>query len=134
MRCQSRSEAAARVWRLLTRGALADKADGHLGQLSGGQQQPVAVARLLAIEPGLLLFDEPTSVLDPERVGKVLDVMAAPTSAGMPVLVVAHEMGFIRRVADRVVFLDAGRRTETATPDRFFGAPRPEKTREFLSP
>ncbi|QKZ23420.1 amino acid ABC transporter ATP-binding protein [Streptomyces chartreusis] len=130
---RSRTEAAERAGELLARVGLADKADAYPAQLSGGQQQRVAIARALAMDPEVLLFDEPTSALDPEMVGEVLDVMAALAADGMTMLVVTHEMGFARRVADRVVFLDSGRITETATPDRFFDAPRTDRARDFLS-
>ncbi|WP_407702736.1 amino acid ABC transporter ATP-binding protein [Streptomyces xylophagus] len=129
----SRHEAAERARQLLDRVGLADKADARPVQLSGGQQQRVAIARALAMDPQVLLFDEPTSALDPETVGEVLDVMAGLAADGMTMLVVTHEMGFARRVADRVVFLDEGRVRETATPDEFFDAPRTERAREFLS-
>ncbi|MFG2554709.1 amino acid ABC transporter ATP-binding protein [Streptomyces sp. NPDC048581] len=130
---RTRAEAAERAGELLARVGLADKADAYPGQLSGGQQQRVAIARALAMDPELLLFDEPTSALDPEMVGEVLDVMAALAADGMTMLVVTHEMGFARRVADRVVFLDSGRVAEAATPDRFFDEPRTARAREFLS-
>ncbi|WP_405953055.1 amino acid ABC transporter ATP-binding protein [Streptomyces prunicolor] len=129
----SRREADERARQLLDRVGLGDKADARPAQLSGGQQQRVAIARALAMDPQVLLFDEPTSALDPETVGEVLDVMAALAVDGMTMLVVTHEMGFARRVADRVVFLDEGRVHETATPDEFFDAPRTERAREFLS-
>ncbi|WP_405995324.1 amino acid ABC transporter ATP-binding protein [Streptomyces sp. NBC_00986] len=129
----SRQQAAERARQLLDRVGLGDKADARPAQLSGGQQQRVAIARALAMDPQVLLFDEPTSALDPETVGEVLDVMAALAADGMTMLVVTHEMGFARRVADRVVFLDEGRVHETATPDAFFDAPRTERAREFLS-
>ncbi|WOX07350.1 amino acid ABC transporter ATP-binding protein [Streptomyces sp. N50] len=129
----SRREAVERARQLLDRVGLGDKADARPAQLSGGQQQRVAIARALAMDPQVLLFDEPTSALDPETVGEVLDVMAALAADGMTMLVVTHEMGFARRVADRIVFLDEGRVHETATPDAFFDAPRTERAREFLS-
>ncbi len=129
----SRQEAVERARQLLDRVGLADKADARPAQLSGGQQQRVAIARALAMDPQVLLFDEPTSALDPETVGEVLDVMAALAADGMTMLVVTHEMGFARRVADRIVFLDEGRVHEIATPDEFFDAPRTERAREFLS-
>jgi glutamate transport system ATP-binding protein len=118
---------------LLDRVGLAGKADAYPSQLSGGQQQRVAIARALAMEPRLLLFDEPTSALDPEMIKEVLDVMAELAAEGMTMLVVTHEMGFARRAADRVVFLDAGRVVETAPPEEFFASPRTERARDFLS-
>ncbi|MEU6140144.1 amino acid ABC transporter ATP-binding protein [Streptomyces sp. NPDC047081] len=128
-----RDQAADRARELLARVGLADKAAAYPGQLSGGQQQRVAIARALAMDPEVLLFDEPTSALDPEMVGEVLDVMASLADDGMTMLVVTHEMGFARRVADRVVFLDGGRVEETGTPDEFFDAPRSARAAEFLS-
>ena len=133
VRGRSRDQAAERARELLARVGLADKADAQPGQLSGGQQQRVAIARALAMDPEVLLFDEPTSALDPEMVGEVLDVMADLAADGMTMLVVTHEMGFARRVADRVVFLDRGRVEETAAPDEFFDGPRSARAREFLS-
>jgi glutamate transport system ATP-binding protein len=118
---------------LLDRVGLAGKADAYPSQLSGGQQQRVAIARALAMEPRLLLFDEPTSALDPEMIKEVLDVMAELAAEGMTMLVVTHEMGFARRAADRVVFLDAGRVVESAPPEEFFASPRTERARDFLS-
>ncbi|KPI09166.1 Phosphonate-transporting ATPase [Actinobacteria bacterium OK074] len=128
-----REQAAGRARELLERVGLADKADAHPAQLSGGQQQRVAIARALAMDPEVLLFDEPTSALDPEMVGEVLDVMASLAADGMTMLVVTHEMGFARRVADRVVFLDEGRVQEIATPAEFFDNPRTPRARAFLS-
>ncbi|MET7575003.1 amino acid ABC transporter ATP-binding protein [Streptomyces sp. NPDC005492] len=133
VRGQSRYDAAERARELLARVGLADKADAYPGQLSGGQQQRVAIARALAMDPEVLLFDEPTSALDPEMVGEVLDVMTSLAADGMTMLVVTHEMGFARRAADRVVFLDNGRVEETAAPDEFFDGPRSPRAREFLS-
>jgi glutamate transport system ATP-binding protein len=128
---QARAEERGRE--LLDRVGLAGKADAYPSQLSGGQQQRVAIARALAMEPRLLLFDEPTSALDPEMIKEVLDVMAELAAEGMTMLVVTHEMGFARRAADRVVFLDAGRVVETAPPEEFFASPRTERARDFLS-
>ena len=102
-------------------------------QLSGGQQQRVAIARALAMSPKLMLFDEPTSALDPELVGEVLDVMKSLAREGMTMVVVTHEMGFAREVADRVVMMDQGLVIESAPPEQFFGAPSHERTRQFLS-
>jgi glutamate transport system ATP-binding protein len=119
--------------RLLDRVGLAGKADAYPAQLSGGQQQRVAIARALAMEPKVLLFDEPTSALDPEMIQEVLDVMVELAAEGMTMIVVTHEMGFARRAADRVVFMDAGRVVETAPPDEFFANPRSERAADFLS-
>ncbi|MGW4368966.1 amino acid ABC transporter ATP-binding protein [Nocardia takedensis] len=128
-----RARARERALELLARVGLADKARSYPAQLSGGQQQRVAIARALAMEPRLLLFDEPTSALDPEMITEVLDVMTELAADGMTMLVVTHEMGFARRAADRVVFLDGGRIVETASPTEFFDSPRAERAREFLS-
>ena len=128
----SRAEAERRADALLAKVGLADHADKFPSQLSGGQQQRVAIARALAMEPKVLLFDEPTSALDPEMVGEVLDVMQALAKTGVTMVVVTHEMGFARRVADRGVFMEAGRVVETNTPEEFFTAPKEERTRLFL--
>ncbi|AIA07347.1 amino acid ABC transporter ATP-binding protein [Streptomyces noursei] len=117
----------------LARVGLGDKAAAYPAQLSGGQQQRVAIARALAMAPELMLFDEPTSALDPELVGDVLAVMRSLARDGMTMLVVTHEMGFAREVADRVVFMDGGRIVEEGAPERVVGAPRHERTRAFLS-
>ncbi|MGW7042975.1 amino acid ABC transporter ATP-binding protein [Streptomyces avermitilis] len=119
--------------RLLGRVGLADKADAYPGQLSGGQQQRVAIARALALEPALLLFDEPTSALDPELVGEVLDVIRDLARQGTTMIVVTHEIGFAREVADTVVFMDDGRIVEQGTPGEVLDRPRHERTRAFLS-
>jgi polar amino acid transport system ATP-binding protein len=116
----------------LERVGLAGKADAFPAQLSGGQQQRVAIARTLAMHPTLMLFDEPTSALDPELVGDVLAVMRKLTEEGMTMLVVTHEMGFAREVADRVVFMDGGTIVEDGSPDEVIGNPRQERTRLFL--
>jgi glutamate transport system ATP-binding protein len=118
---------------LLDRVGLAGKADALPAQLSGGQQQRAAIARALAMEPKVMLFDEPTSALDPELVSGVLDVMASLAEEGMTMVVVTHEMGFARRVADRVVFMDAGEIVEQSTPAEFFAGARTERARSFLS-
>ncbi|MFL6096559.1 MAG: amino acid ABC transporter ATP-binding protein [Blastococcus sp.] len=118
---------------LLDRVGLAGKADALPAQLSGGQQQRAAIARALAMEPKVMLFDEPTSALDPELVSGVLDVMASLADEGMTMVVVTHEMGFARRVADRVVFMDAGEIVEQSTPAEFFAGARTERARSFLS-
>ena len=128
----SRREANARAQTLLERVGLADQASKLPGQLSGGQQQRVAIARALAMEPKVLLFDEPTSSLDPEMVGEVLDVMQSLARSGVTMVVVSHEMGFARRVADRVIFMEAGRVVEQASPEIFFTKPNEERTRAFL--
>ncbi|MER6211442.1 amino acid ABC transporter ATP-binding protein [Streptomyces sp. NPDC001642] len=118
---------------LLDRVGLADKADAYPKQLSGGQQQRVAIARALALEPKLLLFDEPTSALDPELVGEVLDVIKDLAHQGTTMIVVTHEIGFAREVADTVVFMDDGRIVEQGTPTDVLDRPRHERTRAFLS-
>jgi polar amino acid transport system ATP-binding protein len=118
---------------LLTKVGLAEKADAYPESLSGGQQQRVAIARSLAMRPRLMLFDEPTSALDPELVGDVLDVMRNLADEGMTMVVVTHEMGFARDVADHVVFMDGGCLVESGTPEQIFGAPVHERTRSFLS-
>ena len=117
---------------LLARVRIAEQASKFPGQLSGGQQQRVAIARALALQPQLMLFDEPTSALDPEMVGEVLDAMKELARDGMTMIVVSHEMGFARQVADRVVFMEAGRILEVQPPERFFDQPQSERTRTFL--
>ncbi|MDV5144660.1 amino acid ABC transporter ATP-binding protein [Streptomyces sp. SBC-4] len=128
-----RKEAAAAARKLLDRVGLADKAEAYPKQLSGGQQQRVAIARALALEPGLLLFDEPTSALDPELVGEVLDVIKDLAASGTTMIVVTHEIGFAREVADTVVFMDEGRIVEQGPPAAVLDSPRHERTRAFLS-
>ncbi|WP_327161221.1 amino acid ABC transporter ATP-binding protein [Streptomyces zaomyceticus] len=128
-----RKEAEAAARRLLERVGLADKAESYPKQLSGGQQQRVAIARALALEPGLLLFDEPTSALDPELVGEVLDVIKDLAASGTTMIVVTHEIGFAREVADTVVFMDEGRIVEQGPPAEVLDSPRHERTRAFLS-
>ncbi|MCD7909348.1 MAG: ATP-binding cassette domain-containing protein, partial [Clostridium sp.] len=128
----SRETAEQRAKELLARVGLADKADVYPGQLSGGQKQRVAIARPLAMNPDIMLFDEPTSALDPEMVGEVLEVMKQLAADGMTMVVVTHEMGFAREVADRVVFMDEGYIVEQGTPQEVFGNPREERTRSFL--
>ena len=118
---------------LLKRVGLADKADEYPDNLSGGQKQRVAIARALAMEPDLMLFDEPTSALDPEMVGEVLNVIRTLADGGMTMLVVTHEMGFAREVADRVVFMDGGVIVEEGTPEEIFGQPKNERTIAFLN-
>ncbi len=118
---------------LLERVGLADKADAYPGQLSGGQKQRVAIARALAMNPDIMLFDEPTSALDPEMVGEVLEVMKQLAADGMTMVVVTHEMGFAREVADRVIFMDDGYIVEEGTPEEVFGNPKEERTISFLN-
>ncbi len=126
-------ESAKRGMELLDRVGLVDQADKFPAQLSGGQQQRVAIARGLAMDPIAMLFDEPTSALDPEMINEVLDVMTALAEDGMTMMVVTHEMGFARRVAHRVIFMDEGRIEEDCTKDDFFGTARGERAQEFLS-
>ena len=118
---------------LLERVGLGDRIHSYPNQLSGGQQQRVAIARALAMEPKLMLFDEPTSALDPEMIAEVLDVMIALAASGTTMIVVTHEMGFARRAARRVVFMDGGRVVETASPEQFFDHPTTERAQDFLS-
>jgi glutamate/aspartate transport system ATP-binding protein len=126
-------EARARALKLLDRVGLKHHAEKYPGQLSGGQQQRVAIARALAMDPICMLFDEPTSALDPEMVNEVLDVMVELANEGMTMMVVTHEMGFARKVADRVVFMYEGAIVEDASNEDFFGAPRSERAQAFLS-
>jgi ABC-type polar amino acid transport system ATPase subunit len=130
---RSAAEAEARARTLLARVGLEEYADRYPPQLSGGQQQRVAIARALAMDPIVMLFDEPTSALDPEMINEVLDVMTSLARDGMTMIVVTHEMGFARRVADRVVFMDSGEIVETKSPQEFFTAPGSERARVFLS-
>jgi polar amino acid transport system ATP-binding protein len=132
VRRESRASARDHARRLLDRVGLADKAGAYPSQLSGGQQQRVAIARALAMRPKLMLFDEPTSALDPELVGEVLDVMRQLADDGMTMLVVTHEMGFAREVADSLVFMDSGVIVEAGEPTAVLTQPRHERTREFL--
>ncbi|MFI5833358.1 amino acid ABC transporter ATP-binding protein [Micromonospora sp. NPDC051300] len=127
-----RERAREEALRLLDRVGLAERAHNYPSQLSGGQQQRVAIARALAMRPKLMLFDEPTSALDPELVGEVLDVMKGLAADGMTMVVVTHEMGFAREVADQVAFLDDGVVVEAGPPDEVLGRPRHERTRAFL--
>lgn len=129
----SRAEADARAHALLAKVDLADKAGAYPNQLSGGQQQRVAIARALAMQPEMMLFDEPTSSLDPEMVGDVLAVMQQLARDGMTMVVVTHEMGFARHVANRVLFMDEGRLLEEGAPAELFDHSRHERTQEFLS-
>jgi glutamate transport system ATP-binding protein len=128
-----KSVATARAMELLKRVGVADQAQKLPAQLSGGQQQRVAIARALAMDPKVMLFDEPTSALDPEMINEVLDVMVGLARDGMTMLVVTHEMGFARRAAHRVVFMDGGQIVEQADPETFFTAPSSARARDFLS-
>ncbi|OUL96665.1 amino acid ABC transporter ATP-binding protein [Paraburkholderia hospita] len=130
---RSRDEAADKARSLLRRVGLRDYEDKYPTQLSGGQQQRVAIARALSMDPVAILFDEPTSALDPEMVNEVLDVMSALAQDGMTMLCVTHEMGFARRVADRILFMDRGAIVEDDSKEQFFSRPRSERAREFLS-
>ena len=118
---------------LLERVGIPEQADKYPGQLSGGQQQRVAIARALAMNPKIMLFDEPTSALDPEMISEVLDVMTDLAQEGMTMIVVTHEMGFARKVADLVVFMDEGEIVESNPPEAFFDNPKNERTKLFLS-
>jgi general L-amino acid transport system ATP-binding protein len=126
-------DAEALALRFLEKVKIPEQADKYPGQLSGGQQQRVAIARALCMNPKIMLFDEPTSALDPEMVKEVLDTMVGLAREGMTMIVVTHEMGFARQVADRVVFMDRGEIVETNAPEPFFAAPQHERTRQFLS-
>lgn len=130
---QSENEAKDTAKHYLEKVGILDKAESYPSQLSGGQQQRVAIARGLAMKPQIMLFDEPTSALDPEMIGEVLDVMKALAREGMTMVVVTHEMGFAREVADRIVFMDEGRILEEAVPAEFYENPREERARLFLS-
>ena len=129
----SQVDAVKRAHELLEMVGLADKADEYPKSLSGGQQQRVAIARALAMEPEAMLFDEPTSALDPEMVGDVLEVMKNLAAEGMTMVIVTHEMGFAREVADRVVFMDGGYLVEEGTPEEIFDNPKEERVKDFLS-
>jgi ABC-type polar amino acid transport system ATPase subunit len=131
-RLMSKPEAGLAARRLLERVQLADKATSYPAFLSGGQQQRVAIARALAMRPQVLLFDEPTSALDPEMIKEVLDLMVSLARDGMTMVVVTHEMGFARAVADRVLFIEAGRLVEVGSPDQIFSDPNDVRTREFV--
>lgn len=130
---KSKAAAIERAEDLLRQVGLSDRGSNYPGQLSGGQQQRIAIARALAMDPELMLFDEPTSALDPELVGEVLKVMATLASEGVTMIVVTHEMGFAREVADRVVFMDGGVVVEAGTPDEVLGNPQHERTKAFLT-
>lgn len=126
-------EAKARAKKLLDRVGLADKSEAYPSQLSGGQKQRVAIARSLAMEPDVMLFDEPTSALDPEMVGEVLDVMKELAKGGMTMIVVTHEIGFAREVADRIIFMDGGYIVEQGTPEEVINNPKEKRTIDFLN-
>ena len=130
---KTQQEAQAQAVKLLERVGLADKKDEYPNMLSGGQKQRIAIVRALAMEPEVLLFDEPTSALDPEMVGEVLDVMRELAGEGMTMIVVTHEMGFAREVADRVIFMADGSIVEAGAPQQIFDEPKEERTRNFLS-
>ena len=129
----NKEEADKKAKELLARVGLSDKIDAYPRQLSGGQQQRVAIARALAMNPDVMLFDEPTSALDPEMIGEVLQVMKELAHAGMTMIIVTHEMGFAREVANRVIFMEDGMIVEEGPPSQIFGAPKEERTRQFLS-
>ncbi|MBU4525524.1 MAG: amino acid ABC transporter ATP-binding protein [Desulfomicrobium sp.] len=129
----SELEARTRALSLLDKVGIREKAEVYPAMLSGGQQQRVAIARALAMNPKIMLFDEPTSALDPEMIGEVLDVMVTLAREGMTMVVVTHEMGFAREVADRVIFMDHGQIVETGTPEHFFTSPEHPRTQKFLS-
>ncbi|MBR2043103.1 MAG: amino acid ABC transporter ATP-binding protein [Clostridia bacterium] len=128
-----KAEAEAKAVELLERVGLADRALSYPSQLSGGQKQRVAIVRALAMNPEVMLFDEPTSALDPEMVGEVLEVMKELAQSGMTMVVVTHEMGFAREVADRVIFIDEGKIQEDSSPEEFFGNPKSPRLKDFLS-
>jgi glutamate transport system ATP-binding protein len=130
---KKKEEAVARGRELLDRVGIGNQAEKMPAQLSGGQQQRVAIARALAMEPKVILFDEPTSALDPEMINEVLDVMIQLAQEGMTMVVVTHEMGFARRAANRVVFMDEGQIVEDTTPEEFFTNPRSDRAKDFLS-
>ena len=133
VRKRSGDDSEKRAMALLEKVGIMDKKDVYPEQLSGGQQQRVAIARALAMDPKIMLFDEPTSALDPEMIGEVLDVMKTLAKEGMTMVVVTHEMGFAREVADRVIFMDAGAIVEEGTPEHFFVSPTHDRTKLFLS-
>ncbi|MBQ4640774.1 MAG: amino acid ABC transporter ATP-binding protein [Clostridia bacterium] len=130
---KSKQEAEEKAMNLLKRVGLADRANAYPSQLSGGQKQRIAIVRALCMEPQVMLFDEPTSALDPEMVGEVLDVMKQLAMEGMTMVVVTHEMGFAREVADRVIFMDEGKIVEEGTPDQIFSSPQQQRTKDFLN-
>jgi glutamate transport system ATP-binding protein len=128
----NKSEAQKQALELLERVGIANQRDKYPAQLSGGQQQRAAIARALAMRPKIMLFDEPTSALDPEMVNEVLDVMTTLAREGMTMLVITHEMGFARKAANRVIFMDGGEIVEDGPPDQFFTAPRSDRAKDFL--
>ncbi|MBE5778321.1 MAG: amino acid ABC transporter ATP-binding protein [Clostridiales bacterium] len=130
---KSRAEAEEKAMSLLERVGLAERANAYPSQLSGGQKQRIAIVRALCMEPQVMLFDEPTSALDPEMVGEVLDVMKQLANEGMTMVVVTHEMGFAREVADRVLFMDEGKIVEQGTPEDIFSNPQHPRTQDFLA-
>jgi polar amino acid transport system ATP-binding protein len=132
VRKRKKSVADEKARMLLRKVGIAEKESEYPSRLSGGQQQRVAIARALAMDPKVMLFDEPTSALDPEMVGEVLDVMKQLAREGMTMMVVTHEMGFAREVADRVLFMDQGKIVEVGTPEHFFSNPQEERTKLFL--
>src|SRR5687768_16633612 len=133
VRGKSKADAEKRARELLERVGVTAQADKYPAQLSGGQQQRVAIARALAMDPKVMLFDEPTSALDPEMISEVLDVMVSLAREGMTMVVVTHEMGFARKAANRVVFMDGGRIVESADPETFFTNPQSDRAKNFLS-
>lgn len=133
LKLMSEEEANKKALELLERVGLSDKADTYPNMLSGGQKQRVAIVRALAMNPDVILFDEPTSALDPEMVGEVLDLMKALADEGMTMIIVTHEMGFAREVANKVVFIDDGQILESGTPEEFFGNPKNPRLKDFLS-
>jgi polar amino acid transport system ATP-binding protein len=133
VRKRSKADAKEKVMFLLNKVGIADKSNAYPDNLSGGQQQRVAIARALAMDPKVMLFDEPTSALDPEMIGEVLDVMKTLAKEGMTMVVVTHEMGFAREVADRIIFMDEGAVVEVGTPEHFFKNPTHDRTKLFLS-
>ena len=133
LKLMSKEEARKKAMELLERVGLADKADAYPAQLSGGQKQRCAIARSLAMSPDVMLFDEPTSALDPEMVGEVLDVMKVLAKEGMTMIIVTHEMGFAREVADRIIFMDGGYIVEEGTPDEIFNHAKEARTISFLN-
>lgn len=133
LKLMNKADAKTKALELLSQVGLSDKADAYPGQLSGGQKQRVAIARSLAMNPDIMLFDEPTSALDPEMVGEVLEVMKQLAADGMTMVVVTHEMGFAREVADRVIFMDDGYIVEEGTPEEIFSNPKEERTISFLN-
>ena len=133
VRKKSKADAEEKAMELLERVGIPEQAEKFPGQLSGGQQQRVAIARALAMEPKIMLFDEPTSALDPEMIKEVLDVMKELAQSGMTMIVVTHEMGFAKEVADRVMLFDEGQLVEENTPDEFFNNPKSDRTKLFLS-